>query len=373
MSQETVSRKIRVGVIGASPSWGWGTVAHLPALAMLPAYEVTAVSTTRRETAEETARRFGVRHAFDQSERLIEHADVDLVVVSVRAPEHARLVRAAIAAKKDVFCEWPLGVSLEETLELTKLASSAGVRTAIGLQRRLAPGVRYLHDLLAEGYIGKVRSATIHVAIPILGARREKAYAYTADANGGANTLATVTAHFLDCVLAAVGEVESLSAVVARQFDETTLLETGEVVPVTAPDQVILAGTFRSGAVLSAHFENGKRNGPVIACTITGTEGDIVLGHDLTLTAARGDAQPLEPLPTPERYFWCPKGSLGDDAHQVAHLYTAFAKDLANGTSVAPTFADASKLHHLLGAIAESSKTGQRQSRWPQSLEASSV
>lgn len=351
---------IRVGIIGASPTAGWALQAHLPALATLPAYRLTAVATTRQASADETARRFGAAHAFDRADRLIEHPDVDLVVVSVRAPEHAPLVRAALAAKKHVFSEWPLGVSSAETRELAALAERAGVRTVIGLQRRLAPGVRYLRDLLAQGYVGRLRSATLHVATPVLGATRPQSYAYTANAANGVSALATVGAHFLDTVLSAVGEFHTLSAVVARQFDQTRILETGEFVPVTAPDQVLISGTLSSGAVLSAHFEAGKRNGPILSTVLTGTDGDLVLDHDLTLSGARGDNQPLARLATPDPYLWSPRGDLSDDAHQVAQLYAAFARDLVEGTSIAPSFHDAVKLHHLVDTIADASASGQR-------------
>ncbi|WP_437618847.1 Gfo/Idh/MocA family protein [Sorangium sp. So ce1151] len=355
--------KIRVGIIGASPERGWALATHLPALSSLDAYEIAAVSTTRQASADESARRFGARHAFDRAEPLIEHPDVDLVVVSVRAPEHARHVRAAVAAKKDVFCEWPLGVSLAEATELAGAAEAAGVRTLIGLQRRLAPSVRHLRDLIAQGYLGKLRSVTIHVASPLAGARRARSDAYSADAKNGAHVLTIFAAHFLDTVLAAVGELESLSSVVARQLDEMTVIETGEVLPVTAPDQTLISGTLANGAVLSAHFETGKRNGPVMSCTLTGTEGDLVLSHDLSISGARGDGQPLQPIPTPEHLLWTPRSSLPDDAHQIAHVYAAFAKDLAEGTSLAPTFRDALKLHRLVDTIAEASDSGQRL-RW---------
>ncbi|APR81725.1 putative oxidoreductase [Minicystis rosea] len=360
MSTSTVSKRIRVGIIGASPSWGWATHAHLPALKTLPSYEITAVSTTKQESAAETARRFDVPHAFGSSAPLIEHPEVDLVVVSVRAPEHAPLVRAAIAAKKHVLCEWPLGVSTAETIELASLAEKAGVRTAIGLQRRLAPGVRYLRDLIHEGYIGKVRSVSLRISVPFLGATRPRAYAYTADVNNGVNALHTVGAHFLDTALAAVGDIASISAVIARQFDTTTIIESGEAIPVTAPDQVVLSGTLANGAVLAAHFEAGKRNGSEITCTITGTEGDLLLSADLTVSGAQGDGNPLTPLPTPEGYFWSTKGTLSDDAHQMGELYAAFARDLAEGTKLAPTFADAESFHRLLATIEEASATGQR-------------
>ncbi|WP_437573475.1 Gfo/Idh/MocA family protein [Sorangium sp. So ce887] len=360
MSGTRGSKKIRVGIIGASPDRGWAVATHLPALASLDAYELTAVSTTRQASADEAARRFGARHAFDRAEPLIEHPDVDLVVVSVRTPEHARPVRAAIAAKKDVFCEWPLGVSLAEATELAGAAEAAGVRTLIGLQRRLAPSVRHLRDLIAEGYVGKLRSVTVHAAMPMAGARRTRSEAYAADAKNGADVLTIVAAHLLDTVVSAVGELESLSSLVTRQFDVTTVIETGEVVPVTAPDQALISGTLVGGAVLSAHFETAKRNGPVVNCTFTGTEGDLVLSHDLSLSGARGDGQPLQPLPTPERLSWIPRSALSDDAVQIAHVYAAFARDLAEGTSLAPTFRDALKLHRLVDTIAEASAAGRR-------------
>ncbi|XXX72476.1 Gfo/Idh/MocA family oxidoreductase [Sorangium sp. So ce134] len=361
MSGTRGSKKIRVGIIGASPDRGWAVATHLPALASLgDAYELAAVSTTRQASADEAARRFGARLAFDRAEPLIEHPDVDLVVVSVRAPEHARPVRAAVAAKKDVLCEWPLGVSLAEATELAGAAEAAGVRTAIGLQRRLAPSVRHLRELIAEGYVGRLRSVTMHVALPMAGARRTRSDAYAADAKNGADVLTIVAAHFLDTVLSAVGELESLSSLVARQLDEATVIETGEVVPVTALDQTLISGTLVGGAVVSAHFETGKRNGPIMSCTFTGTEGDLVLSHDLSLSGARGDGQPLQPIPTPERLSEIPRAGLSDDAYQIALLYAAFAKDLAEGTSVAPTFRDALKLHRLVSTIAEASAAGKR-------------
>ena len=41
--------KIRVGIIGANVSYGWGTRAHIPAIKGLPEFELAAVCTTRRE------------------------------------------------------------------------------------------------------------------------------------------------------------------------------------------------------------------------------------------------------------------------------------------------------------------------------------
>jgi predicted dehydrogenase len=70
-------------------------------------------------------------------------------------------VLAALNAGKPVLCEWPLAMDLAEAEELATSASDRGVRTAVGLQGRSAPAVRYLRDLVADGYIGDVLSTTL--------------------------------------------------------------------------------------------------------------------------------------------------------------------------------------------------------------------
>jgi predicted dehydrogenase len=76
-----VTEKIRVGIIGASMRNGWGRDAHIPALSALPGFEITAVSTSRQETADETAKHFGIPHAFADPYKMVQHPDVDLVSI----------------------------------------------------------------------------------------------------------------------------------------------------------------------------------------------------------------------------------------------------------------------------------------------------
>src|ERR1700740_3580247 len=91
----TTSSKIRVGIVGASASRGFASIAHIPALCALPQFEIAAVCTARQETAEAAARHYGVLHAFADAEQLARHADVDLVTISVKVPDHYRPTMAA--------------------------------------------------------------------------------------------------------------------------------------------------------------------------------------------------------------------------------------------------------------------------------------
>ena len=122
-SQTSSAAPTGVGIIGLSASGGWAAQAHLPAL--------------------------GWRD------------EVDLVVVAVKVPHHRELILPALEAGKMVLCEWPLGNGLAEAEELAAVAEAQGLRTFVGPQARAAPPLRYVPDLIADGYVGEVVSTSI--------------------------------------------------------------------------------------------------------------------------------------------------------------------------------------------------------------------
>src|SRR5712691_3193978 len=149
------AKRIRVGIIGANADRGWAAQAHIPALTSLPDdFEITALSTSRRESAAAASKRFGVPLAFDNHEDLVNNADVDVVAITVKVPHHFQLAAAALAAGKAVYCEWPLGNGLKEAENLAAMAKKKGVLAVAGLQARSAPSVAYVRDLIRQGYVG---------------------------------------------------------------------------------------------------------------------------------------------------------------------------------------------------------------------------
>ena len=155
------SRKIRVRIVGANPSRGFASIAHIPALQELPDFEISAVCTTRQDSAEAAARHYGVPLAFCDAEKLAQHPDVDLVTVSVKVPDHYLPVMAAIEAGKHVYCEWPLGRNTDEAIRMRDAANRKDIRHAVGLQGQVSPAISYTKDLIADGYVGRVLSATM--------------------------------------------------------------------------------------------------------------------------------------------------------------------------------------------------------------------
>ncbi|MEE2951877.1 MAG: Gfo/Idh/MocA family oxidoreductase [Pseudomonadota bacterium] len=361
--------KIGVGIVGASATRGWAGAAHVPALQALNAFEIRAVSTTRIESARATAGRLGVELVFDSHQALVERAEVDLVVVAVKVPHHHRIVTAALAANKMVYCEWPLARNLAEAEELASLARERGLRTIVGLQGSLHPPIRFVRDLVRQGVIGRPISTSIraHPTEEMWVGRYDPPFEFMASAEHGATFLSIALGHALEPLALVLGTFESLSAVVANQRGVGVRLSDGAPLPKDAPDEVAVAGVLKDGIVASLHYSAGQSAGPAMVWEIQGTEGSLRMettsGYlhfgDLAITYRRGH-EPVQRLTTPPAYFE-PDLQLGPGAAGVARLYTRFAADIRDGTAEAPDFTVALARHRVLDAITRSALTGRRQ------------
>src|SRR5712691_11631336 len=234
------SSRIRVGIVGASANRGFASIAHIPALQALPQFEIVAVCTARQESAEAAARHYGVPLAFSDPEKLARHSDVDLVTVSVKVPDHYRPVMAAIEAGKHVYCEWPLGRDTAEALAMLEAAESKGVRHAVGLQGQMSPAIKYVKDLVAEGYVGKVLTATMIGCAPNWGSSIDRSY--QADRANGANLMTITGGHQIDALCHCLGEFRELTAFAVSQRDSIFSEEAGGLIAKTSPDQLVVNG-----------------------------------------------------------------------------------------------------------------------------------
>src|SRR5215813_1146293 len=179
--------KIRLGVIGARIGTNWASRAHLPCVAAHPDFELTAVCTTKADSAEASRRHYGARLAFHDYREMIASPEIDAVAVVVRVPSHYEPTQAAIAAGKHVYTEWPLARTTAEAEELAALARAKGVQTAVGLQSRVSPALLYMKEQIEAGYVGEVLSC--HADCMRDGAlERPSSRTWQRDASLGANT-----------------------------------------------------------------------------------------------------------------------------------------------------------------------------------------
>ncbi len=362
------TNKIRVGIVGVNPHRGFASIAHIPALQALPEFEISAVCTTRQELAEAAARHFGIPLAFSNAGELARHSEVDLVTVSVKVPDHYEPVMAAIEAGKHVYCEWPLGRDTSEAIRMLAAAQRSGIRHAVGLQGQMSPAISYVRDLIANGYVGRVLSATMIACAPNWGATIDRAY--QADRANGANLLTITSGHTIDALCYCLGEFRELAAFVVSQRDYIPLAATGEMIAKTSPDQLVVNGIIGDGAAVSFQVRGGMRRGTEFLFEIHGEEGDLQLTatsrasmqrQELNLKGGRGDSLALAYLPIPGKYRWVPERVPPDSAYNVAQLYMRLADSIRDGKSVSPGFEAAVTRHRLLDSIVRASETGMKQ------------
>ena len=363
-------KRFKVGIVGLQPGRSWAARAHIPALrALSETFEIVGVANTSRASAEAAAAEIGLPRAFDNVAELIASPEVDIITVAVKVQHHLEIVKAAISAGKHVYCEWPLGNGLAEAEEMAALVRAKGVLGVVGTQAPFAPEIAYLKDLIAEGFVGEVLSTTLVARGGALQGGGtipdRKTYAYLLDHTNGATMLTIPVGHTLAALRSVLGEVVDVSAVQATRRRTALVADTGEILPVSSPDQVLVSGVLASGAPVSIHYRGGEaRDGDGLLWEINGTEGDIRIsgpsGHvqmvQLTLKGIQGKEKAFRPLKVPTSYF-----SVGPDdvvPGNVARVYARMAHDLRDGTRTAPSFDDAVANHRVVAAIESAANSG---------------
>jgi predicted dehydrogenase len=357
--------KIRVGIVGATVTQGgsgWGQNAHVPALKALPDYELRAVCTAHEDTAKASAAAFGAGRAFHRFSDMAASPEVDLVVVCVRVPRHRELVMAGLQAGKPVFCEWPLGANLAEAEEMAALASQRSLPSMVGLQGRSDPTILYARELVQQGYIGEVLTASLTTAAQAQLQRGPGRIWQGVRANG-ANTLTIAGGHAIDALCAVLGEFTELSARVSTRIPEWRTLE-GKPVPVDSPDSINVVGRMASGAEVSVSVAAVPSNPSGNRLEIYGREGALLIkaGGALslgpnTLHAGRGKESMVE-MSVPARYRFAPDGTPAGQPYNVAQAYARAADTLRGGGSFDVDFNLAVRRHKLIDAIERSAATG---------------
>lgn len=363
-------QRFKVGIVGLQPGRSWAARAHVPALrALSETFEIVGVANTSLASAEKAAAATGLPRAFADAAELIAAPEVDIVTVTVKVPLHLEIVKAAIKAGKHIYCEWPLGNGLVEADELAALARTEGVLGVVGTQARVAPEIEYLRHLIADGFVGEVLSTTLVARGGGWGGSiaEKRVATYLLDRANGATMLTIPLGHTLAALMDVLGEVAEVSAVLTTRRTTALAADTGETLPVSAPDQVLVSGVLASGAPLSIHYRGGTaRDGDGLLWEINGTEGDIRVsgpsGHtqivQLSLKGAQGGEKVFRPLEVPASYRsgWPEEVEPGN----VTRLYARMAQDLIEGTRSAPSFEDAVAVHRVIAAIERAAESGSR-------------
>lgn len=142
---------MKVGLIGA----GRIGALHAGVLSRDPGVDEILVGDTDSQRAEAVASEVG-----GKAEKIdaVLGAGLDAVVIAASTPAHAPLILASVEAGIPAFCEKPIALGYDETLEVVDAVESSGATLQLGFQRRFDAGYAEAKRLIDSGSLGTIYS-----------------------------------------------------------------------------------------------------------------------------------------------------------------------------------------------------------------------
>jgi myo-inositol 2-dehydrogenase / D-chiro-inositol 1-dehydrogenase len=126
---------------------------HAGNIVRQPGVRLQYVVDVDRAAAEALAQKYGAKVA--DADTAFADANVDAVVIASSTDTHAELILRAAKARKAIFCEKPVDLSLERARLCAEAVRAAGVACVIGFQRRYDPTFASLKARIEDGEIGE--------------------------------------------------------------------------------------------------------------------------------------------------------------------------------------------------------------------------
>jgi predicted dehydrogenase/threonine dehydrogenase-like Zn-dependent dehydrogenase len=223
-----------IGWIGAG-AFSTGTL--LPAFRRAGFKHFVAVTSASGVTAQRAAERYHFNKAVSGTFRVIDDADVGIVVIATPHNTHAELTVLALKDGRHVWSEKPVALSMDELTQVEAAWEASGQQLMIGFNRRWSPAVRTAQTAL--GGMAEPKFLVYRVAAgPV-----PEGHWYT-DRRQGGRILGEVC-HFVDTAQALIG----------AEIDETVSVLAGDGHGRGGGDGRVVPG---NDAVVSLRFADGS-------------------------------------------------------------------------------------------------------------------
>lgn len=142
---------IGVGIIGAG---AMGKI-HADNLRKIRGVKISAIADIDKERAIKIANGEETKIYTDYRD-LINDSHVDAIIIATPTIAKPAIVKAAASAKKPIFCEKPIALTLEDALKMKEIINSNKVPFQVGFQRRFDPSYVEAKHKIEDGSIGKI-------------------------------------------------------------------------------------------------------------------------------------------------------------------------------------------------------------------------
>jgi predicted dehydrogenase len=105
--------------------------------------------------------------AYKDYRELLARKDIDVVLIATGDRWHPLISIAAAKAGKDIYCEKPVSITIEEAKAMREAIRRHGVIFQMGTQQRSSYEFRFACELVRNGYIGEITEVVVAVGGPI--------------------------------------------------------------------------------------------------------------------------------------------------------------------------------------------------------------
>jgi myo-inositol 2-dehydrogenase/D-chiro-inositol 1-dehydrogenase len=120
----------------------------------IPGAAVTALADVFPDELRAVAQKLNVSRTFADYRRVLELPDVDAVAICTPTDTHYQMILDAAAARKHIFCEKPIDLSIEKIHAISAAVAESGIGLMVGFNRRFDPNFLKVHETVRAGKIG---------------------------------------------------------------------------------------------------------------------------------------------------------------------------------------------------------------------------
>lgn len=350
---------------------GFGMIGKVHALAYreiphyyprpLPPVQLSAVCTTRAESAERAALEGGFVNWTTSIDELVARDDVQIVDVCLPNDAHRPAILAAVRAGKHVLVDKPLAMNAQQAAEIVQAARDANVQVGMVCNYRFVPALLLAQKMIAQGTLGQIYHYHIdYLHTGYQNPNRPMSWRLR-HAQSGGGALVDLGAHVIDMARFLLGDFETVQAT-TRTFVNERPASTNS----TARERV----DVDDAAWLNAKMQNGAQGTLFVTRFATGAvddmniqvygergaikfslqDGNVLQYFDATANAA---VQGWTRIPTGTQYQGAvvppPRSILGWNRTHAENIYQ-FLRAVVENRPFSPDATDGLRVHEILDA-----------------------
>jgi predicted dehydrogenase len=240
-----MAKKLGVGVVGC----GNISTTYLGLAPLFRGIEMRACADINMDAAKTRSKQYKVRA--DTVEGLLKSDDIDIVVNLTVPAVHYAVSKEVLDAGKHVYSEKPFVLSVQDGLDLKKLAEKKGLRIGSAPDTFLGGAHQLARDLVDSGKLGRITSGTCHVMSHGMEHWHPNPDFFFQPGGGPILDLGPYYVSNLVQLIGPVKQVAALATIPAKERTIASKPRAGEKIPVNTPTTVLALLEFQNGAAVT--------------------------------------------------------------------------------------------------------------------------